>query len=296
MTRFQRIVSFFLAAGLVLGIAGVYVITRAIESIQLNYSGGYDYYGGFSPDYLAERVGEEVAKQGRLFASVKETLRAPDAQRFEVVLAVTAYPKEFTENTTAQLVMGDQIVQMTRNNGAFTGELAIPMEAGKTEYFIMLKDGNAFRSESIATSITQFASGWQVFGIYGSMGEYTFMSGGGPMDFHLNETLKLDESMLPFGDKQVSARVYAIQGEKELFSRPMQNVALELDHTVELKLGAPVELFGEVVGESGLTYRYSLYELVHHDDGVSGGYPGSGLLEIIGKDGQSLQAETSLDF
>jgi len=295
MTKFQKIVSLLLAAGLVLGIVGAYVLTIAVEGIHLDYDSGYGYYGGIDVDYLAERMGEEFAKQGSLFAGIKETLHAPNAERFEIVLAVTAYPKVFTENTAAQLMMGDQIIQMTRNNGSFTGELAIPMEAGETECFIVLKDGDAFRSESIATSATNFASGWQVFGIYGSMGEYTFMSGGGPMDFHLNETLKLDEELLPFGDKLISARVYAMQGGKELFSRPVENGALELDHTVKLQMGKPVELFGEVVGESGLTYRYSLYELAQHDDGVSGGFPGSGLLEIIGKDGQSLQVETT-DF
>lgn len=290
MTTFQKIVSLFLALGLVLGIAGVYVLSRAIERIQLDYSNGFDYYGSLDVDYLAGRIGEEFAQQGSLFASVKETLRAPDAERFEVVLTVTAYPKECTESTTAQLVLGDQTAPMEFRNGAFTGEVAAPLAFREAEYFIMLKDGGTTRSQAVTAGITKFAGGWQVFGIYGgNIGEYTQDTA---LHFHLNETLKLDKEQLPFGDKLVSARVYAVQDGKELFSQAMQSGVLALDHTVDMPVGMPVELYGEVVGKSGLTYRYSLYELTQMQEGSGSGGPGSNLLEIIGQDGQTLQVET----
>ena len=294
MTKFQKIVSLLLAAGLVLGIAGIYVLNRSIESIQFQY-GGYDYYreNPVNEEHLARRIGEEVAKQGSLFASVKEILRTPDAERFAIALEVTAIPKEFTENTTAQLSVGDQSIAMAQKNGAFVGEIAIPLDAGETEYFIQLRDGNTYRSQAVLTNVAVFSIGEQVFGTSGMSSSFSTTESS--TEYHMGEIFKLDESMLPFGDKAVSARLYAVQEGKEIFSEPMQNGFLEMNHTFKLKQGVSIELCGEVVGESGLTYRYVIYEMTQ-DDGRSANIAiGRMALLIIGKDGQSMEVET-VDF
>ena len=254
MTRnFKIFLCLCLAAFFVLGI---FMVT-AINNIQFSYNGG-GYYGGMNEDYLAVRIAEEMAKQqNNLFSSVKEELQSPDIETFTAQFAVTALPREFTEATTATLYAGGQSVPMKMENGAFVGRIKIPLDDEGGEYRILLQDGKQYRSQAFPLEMKGFAPGWQVFG----MNQFS-SSGSGPItDYTLEQGFTLDETFLPFGDKAASARLFALEDGKGIYSEPLQEGLLEVSHTFQLKVDVPIWLYGEVTGRSGLTYRYLLVEI-----------------------------------
>jgi len=291
MTTFQKIVCLFLALGLVIGGAGLYIINRSVENLQLLSHNNYGGYDDFDEDYLAIRMAEELAQQqdSSYISRLKQELRAPDAETFQATLAVTAYPREYKNNSTAQLVCGDQTAPMTLSNGVFTGEIAVPLDSGEVEFAVLLETDGVTRSRFATVELWNFAAGAEVFGWNETMG------GSYSVQHELDIALSIDETLLPFGDQLGSARVYAkyiaaqtLDG-KELFSERMTGGTLQLRQAVPGTPGEEVMVYGEVLGTSGLTYNYPLCRVSFSDDMVQeDNYTGENL-QIVGAKGQEME-------
>ena len=288
MTTFQKIVSVLLAFGIVVGGAGLYHISKSVENMQYLSHNDYGGYDDFDENYLAIRMAEELAQQPTdLFSRLKHELRAPDANAFQVMLAVTASPKEYKNNTTAQLVCGNETAQMEFAAGKFTGEIAVPLGVGELEYLVLLETDGIIRSQLAAMDLWGFANGAEVFGWNETSSSSYYLQ------HQLDIALNIDETLLPFGDQLGSARVYAkkIDSEKELFSEKMSGNVLQLNQTVPMAEGEEITVYGEVLGKSGMTYIYPIYRFWCYGDSVEGdGYPGENL-RIVGANGQEMEAE-----
>ena len=292
MTTFQKIVCWLILIGIVVGGVGLVTLNQNIENLQfaignLDFAGQAGYVDNFNEEYLAELM----QQQNALFSSLKQELRAPDAEAFQVTLAVTVHPKEYTKNSTAQLVYKDQTVPMEFSNGTFAGEIAIPLDlvAGEAEYMVLLETDGVIRSQSAPLNLTGFACGAEVFGWNETM------SSSGSATHHLDIALKFDKSLLPFADEVDSARVYAkkIDNEgKELFSEKMNGSAVQLKQAISGAPGEEVVVYGEVLGQSGLTYLYAISRISFHDDLAVEETYSEDMIRIIGPQGQELELET----
>jgi len=292
MTTFQKIVCAFLVLGLMLGGFGLYIINRSVENLQLLSHNDYGGYDDFDENYLAIRMAEELAQQQDSHISrLKQELRAPDGNAFQATLAVTAYPKEYTDNTTAQLVYQDKTVHMEFAAGAFKGEIAVPLDADAVdaEYMVLLNSGGVTRSQFASLDFEGFANGTEVFG----WNETTVSSSSA--QHALDIALEIDETFLPFGDQLTSARVYAkyiaaqnLAG-KELFSEKMNGNVLQLNQTFVVTPGEEIMVYGEVLGKSGLTYVYPLCRISFYDDMVQEESCTWENLRMIGANGQELE-------
>jgi len=269
MTKFQKIICLLLVVGVAVGGAGFVILNRNIGDLKLkNYS-----YNDFDP-----------------FVSVEYELREPDAEAFQVTLAVTAYPHEYTKTSTVRLLYKDQVVPMELNNLAFTGEIAVPLVADIREikYLVLLETNGLIRSHSTGVDFGRLASGAAVFGY---QPEDKTEDEEENARYQMDTALEFDESLLPFVDQAVSARVYAQNSaEEELFSEKMKGNALQLNQEISIDADEKITLYGEVQGKSGMIYNYSICRFVRVDDGdvlTDTYFPEK--LRIIGTRGQEAE-------
>ena len=292
MTTFQKIVCVFLALGLVIGGFGLYTFIRSIENLQVAIGGlSFENQGGPVSYFNEAGLLEVLEQQNAPFSNLTQELRVPDAETFQATLAVTAYPKEYTRNSTAQLVCGDQTVPMALSSGVFTGEIAVPLDSRWVEYAVLLETDGIIRSRFARAELWYFATGSDVFG-WDTTGSSSYNA-----QHNLDIALKLDEALLPFADEAASARIYAkkiaaqnLDG-KELFSEKMNGGVLQLNQAIPGTPGEEVMIYGEVLGKSGLTYVYPLCKVsFSHGMVQEDSYTGENL-RIIGVNGQELELE-----
>ena len=258
MTKFQKMICLLLAIGLVLGCAmagaGVLILNQTRERLREKQRNT-----AFCTAF---------AQQTDMLSHFEHEVREIDAENFQVVLAVTARPRMFAENITAKLACAGEPVPMVFGNGAFTGEIAIPLDIQyvyEPGYVIILECGGVVRSQFAALELSELDDGKGVFTyperwgeIKGGISLPTTRDIGTNPQYQLDTVLRLNESFLPFGDQAVSVRIYAedYDGE-ELFSVEMNGNIVELEQEFS-PLGA--RIFGEVRGKSGMTYLYVLRE------------------------------------
>jgi len=266
MTKFQKVVCAILIFGIAVGGAGFIILNRTVKNLPVkNYS----------------------ENKPTPFSEVKYELREPDANTFRVMLAVTAYPQEYTKDSTAQLVSRGQAVSLELSAGVFTGEMSIPLEDG-VGYKVSLEDDGLIRSYSAVTELLyRFASGAEVFDCYPKI---KTENEGASIRYQMDAVLKLDETLLPFDEQAVSARVYMQNAAgEELFSEKMSNNALQLEQEVLLAADESITIYGEVLGKSGMTYIYSLHRVWRENgDNVEDDLYPDDKLRFVGTQGQEL--------
>ena len=280
--QFKIFLGLCLAAFFILGV----VLVSAVNNVSFSYDGG-GYYGGINEDYLAQRIAEELAKQqSNIFSSVKHEMQAPDLESFTARLTVTALPCEFTQSTVATLFAGDQSVAMEMKDGIFTGSISIPLDWQSGEYRILLRDGAQYRSQVFPLEMAGYNPGWMVFG----MENFSMDSSVPPTSYLLEQGIELNESLLPFGEKAAYARIYALENDKEIYAEPLLEGQLKISRSFELQVLVPITLYGEVVGESGLIYRYRLLDMQRpaHDNMYVSVAEDADILQIVTPDGKTV--------
>jgi len=280
--QFKFFLGLCLAAFFILGV----VLISAVNNVSFSYDGG-DYDSGINEDYLVQRIAEELAKQqSNIFSNVKDEIEAPDLETFTARLTVTALPREFTQSTTATLFADDQSAAMEMKDGIFTGSVSIPLGRQGGEYRILLRDGAQYRSQVFPLEMAGYHPGWMVFG----MEHFSMGSSGMETSYLLEQGVLLDESLLPFGEKAASARIYALENGKEIYAEPLREGQLKISRSFELLVFVPITLYGEVVGESGLIYRYRLLNMQRtaHDSMDVSVAEDADMLQIVTPDGKTM--------
>ena len=102
--------------------------------------------------------------------------------------------------------------------------------------------------------------------------------------FHWKGSYLIAEGELPFGSKLASARVYVydVIADKEVFSYDFDHGDGELDCSIHLTPGKTrLRLYGEVIGQEGMQYRYFLGEVLqpYEQDYFYFRYPSNGIPE-----------------
>lgn len=262
--RFRTFVAIFAAAFFALGIYAVVVIGK----LSFHYDGGGYYGGGVNEDYLAVRIAEEMARQeGKLFAGTSETIVGLDAENLAAEFLFTAIPKEYREGSAARLFYGGQVLPMEWNNGVLEAKVVLPLDAlTGNDYRVTIQDGGTYRSEVVWADLTAYIQRAQ--SVFGFSDRYGYVQQDGKYEGDL--VCKLDEALLPFGEKAKSARVYAVEAGEVIYDKPMANGVFDEKFQVKLKRDVTVTVYAEVTGESGLVYRYFLMEM-RSGDSMNGG-------------------------
>jgi len=251
-----------LAAGSVFGVG----IWKAVRQIADETYQGYLYYDAAYMIADAIRQGQD-----NLFLTCGETLSAPNPDDLTVDFAIRALPFEIAGGGSAEaFVRGDRIPLRLRD-GVLEGSARVPLAGlswneneGSLEYRILLQGGGVQKNQMITPEIyiTQSpALGW------------IDMDWDAPYKGTLNLTFQFElyDEFAPFGDLPAKANIYALtytyggegeRGQNLMFNAEFENGMLELQEAFEVGNNDLLRFYAEVVGESGMVYRYWLQDFV----------------------------------
>lgn len=256
MTKaFKIFIGLCMAAFIALGIFAV----KAIGDISINYEGGRS----MDENYLAVRIAEELARQeGVLFLETGADFAAVDPETLLGEFVVTALPKEYRDDSKAEVTIHGQSVPMQLRGGSFEARFALPLGTPPEEYRIALTTGGLTRTEQFwSENNSYFSHGCDVFCSNLSSGSGTGTGGAKPGKHSIDLNFYFEGYTLPFGDKAVSVRLYAEENGKVLYDKPMPFGGFNDTPTFDFKRDAPIDLYAEAKGESGLTYQYFLQRM-----------------------------------
>jgi len=265
---FQKFIGGFLCVVLVLALAlGAYYggsIRRAIA--QLDEFRPAD-TGGADEAYLyAEAV---LRGQKNLFVNCEETLSAPDAANLTVEFSLRAVPFEIATGSSATAFVRGHRILLRLRDGVLEGSARLPLAAlaynddGPLEYRILLHEGPKQRNQAVAPEFiwdSPFAGNIAV-------NHGTPYDGKLELAFHY----ELDGAYVPFGDTAAKANIYALTytyggaGERTqdlMFNAYFEDGVLDQEETFEVGEKDLLRFYAEVVGKSGMVYRYWLEDFV----------------------------------
>ena len=268
---------------------GAYVI-QAIGRIHFggHYSGGH-YNFDIHEDHLARRIAEEfAAEQNKLFLDVRTDIGL-DPESLELELTVLAMPREFSRGTTAMLTMQDESVPMELHSGMLRGSIAAtPNGTRFFDYHITLDTDGVYRNNQFSSWMGDMPS---ISGVFANASAEIVRMTDHSVDMHMS--FDFTQQQL-FGDSVVSARLLAEDNGQEVASVAIQPSPSMQSHTLNVPHSA-VMLYGEMIGESGLTYRYTIRNYSISASGAfdiafmfedDGSMP---LLRITNADGKSIE-------
>ena len=265
---FKKFIGVFLCAALALGLAlGAYYgggIRRAIT--QLDELRLVDTGGGTDGVYIfADAI---MREQRNLYITCGETLSAPDPDKFTVNFAVRAVPFEIASWGHAAAFVRGHRIPLSLRDGVLTGSARLSLadltwDGGPLEYRILMDDGNTLRNQVVTP---EFYWDSPFVGETGAQWEE-------PYDGKLNLTFhyELDGAYVPFGEAAEKANVYALtftyggKGERAqdlMFNADFKDGVLDHEETFEVGENNLLRFYAEVVGESGMVYRYWLEDFI----------------------------------
>ena len=219
----------------------------------------------YSPHYLAHLIAQEMfEQQNRLFESSEVTVEAFDKESFEITLRVLAVPLQHSQNSTAQLHVAGETADMQWDDGTWQGDHTLPLGAvaNQRDYRIAVTADGTTRSETFndISLWRYFPGGARVFNMSSVHTSESRHDGRNAQEsiIEIPLSMRLNEAHLPFGDSAASVRVFAEKEGEEIFSMEMEGDRLEQTKELAFRAGIPIAFYAEVVGESGITYRYFL--------------------------------------
>lgn len=227
-------------------------------------------YGYYSLDGAYAFASEMLQGQRNLFAVCGETLSAPDPEDLTVEFAVRAVPFEVAPGGSAAAFVRGTRIPLRLRDGVLEGSARLPIadltcnDEGPLEYRVLLQGGGTQRNQFITPEFyfrePPLVGGIDTAGAEPSAGKLT-------LTFHY----ELDDAYVPFGDTAAKANVYALTytyggaGAREqnlMFNAYLEGGALDLEESFEVGKNDLLRFYGEVVGESGMVYRYWLQDFV----------------------------------
>ncbi|MCL2194368.1 MAG: hypothetical protein FWB76_00235 [Oscillospiraceae bacterium] len=242
---FRQLIALAVCAFFVLATVFAVLMVQAVGNIRLHSTAQVSTYDISS---VLWQIHQALHHQDQLWLETSTGL-AIDPDTLALELLVIAVPREFSANSRATLTLHNQSAPMQLNNDRFEGRVVAP---DGLEFFayIMLYSGGVYRNERLV-----FFTEHMLGGPFGTNGYWW------GHDWNWNTTVYLNEAALPFEDSAVSVRVFVEEEGVEVASFAMENNSLDFSHT----FAAPGFVFGEVVGETGLIYRFTLQAVLPID-------------------------------
>lgn len=222
---------------------------------------------GIDAEYLA---GQIASKQRELFLSVEEEVQALSAKSLTVEFAVRAIPYEIEDSGTATAFLRGRRIPLRLKDGVLEGSARVAIadlaydDDGPLTYRILLQNGATQQNQVI----TPFF--YESMPFVGSIEPSYDDPYDGNMRFSLR--YEVDKAYLCFGDKLKTASIYVLgytyneDGSREdpdlLYGWELKEGLISGEETFEVPENVKLRFYGEVVGESGLIYRYWLEDFV----------------------------------
>lgn len=269
MNRFQKFVYGYLCVALALALGvgsacGIGIWKSVVDIAQAPHP---DWYGNADGAYIAEQI---LQGQRSLFLTCGEAISAPDPDDLTVEFSVTAVPFAIAAGGSATAFVRGSSIPLQLRDGVLEGSARVPLadlaysDDGPLAYRILLNDGGTQRNQIVTPEFYFHESPF-----VGSIDQ----SWASPYDGTLNLSFhyELDSAYVPFGDTAAKANIYALtytyggEGERAqdlMFNAYFEDGALELEEAFEVGENSLLRFYAEVVGESGMVYRYWLQDFV----------------------------------
>jgi len=245
---FRQFIAVAICAALVLGTVFAVQLVRAVGRIQLHSNAHVSTY---DISIMLEQIHDALRQQDQRWLAI-DTELAIGIDTLQLELLVSAVPREFNSGSTATLTLQDESVPMQLNNGRFEGRVAAPAGEHFLDYRITLHSGGSYRNEQFQLWTGDILS---IGGVIGGMRMDTYQPFG---EEHHNMQVWFNFTQhQPFGDTITSARFFMLYGERELVSIPI-TPGIDQLHEFTVETTGDFRMFAELVGESGLTYRYNM--------------------------------------
>jgi len=278
------LLSIILASIIIVGIILVSVFNQNISELKNiilnNESALFGQIGnvGAQVSSMTDNIQTMLDKQESPIAGYQISYSNPNAQTLMCDVSVTVTPKEYSEDTTAALYIGENKVPMTRSGNAYVVSKTIPLTevseasvtfeqngTNKTEILPEIIDGGGLLRSSLYTELYEDS----VF-----LNEAVSMSG----------TLKVSFHPMP-GEGVSSARLVALEKGKEIWSEDIADTVqteqeILFNHKFSTANEEDILIYAEVVGTSGFTYRSTLFSFA--DTNADGVYDANGDLIEFG--------------
>ncbi len=229
---------------------------------------------GAQMDSMTSNIQTMLDEQESLIAGYSIAYNDPNAQTLKCDVSVTVTPKEYSADTTAVLYIGDKKVPMTQSGNAYATSLSVSLFE-VSEASVTFQQGGISNTEVLSEIISA-----------GSVLQNNLTAE--PMiDCYLDNNTLLINGVIEMSlntdsrDTVKSARFYAIKEGKEVWAEDMANPK-ELENEIPYTISIPfnkrfpnveyedaISIYAEVVGNSGFTYRKTIYGSKETDaDGV----------------------------
>jgi len=260
-----------------LQVVALFSVARAVRGVNVSAIGGG---AQVNEEYLAVRIGEELAKaQDRLLLDCGVAgVRDPDPEDMTCEFLIEAVPARFAAGAAASLTIEGEAIALRFEEGALRGAIRRPLGWVMDAYRVTFTEGGQVRNQEGFTKTSTVA--WAFFPGREAVWEVDWPQDapGGALNFE-GSAFAVDAARLPFGDGFAAGRVFAGDGETELFSFPLENDGSAAAPAEAQVVPGEMGLHGEITGESGMRYVYQLH--MRHYNQVP--YT----LEVIGLDGSA---------
>jgi len=277
--RFKKFLMAYLCIALVLVLAagsffGIGIWTSVRRIADNPYMDDSWYYG---LDNAAYTISEAISQgQRNLFLTNAETFSAPDPEDLSVEFAIRLMPFEIAAGSSATAFVRGVPVALTLRDGVLEGSARVPIaslawddDEGSLEYRVLLQSGGVQKNQWVSPGFYLGqgpALGW--------IDSYWDTPYNGRLNLIFD--YELYDAYAPFGDTIASANIYALtytygayaygegleRAQDRVFSANFEDGALELEKTFEVGDDQLLRFYAEVVGESGMVYRYWLQDFV----------------------------------
>jgi len=246
-----------------LQVIALFAVARAVRSVSISASGGN---ASVNEDYLAQRIGEELGRQKLLADCRVVALRGIDpgsmpGQEWNYTCdwAFEARPLSVSQDAKATLTVAGQTIPLELRDGVFRGTAHLWLYEDVTELLFTMEEDGVFRTE-------QYRCGRIQDGLLPSKTRTWTYSVPDLQPDDQGElslaglTFRLNPGEIPFEEEIVSARVYV--DETDVSAAVADSVAVfGSDARLPVRDGQSYKvdyiLKGEIVGKSGVTYRYN---------------------------------------
>jgi hypothetical protein len=267
------LLSIILASIIIVGIILVSVFNQNISELKNiilnNESALFGQIGnvGAQVSSMTDNIQTMLDKQESLIAGYQIAYSNPNAQTLKCDLSVTVTPKTYSEDTTADLNIGGNIVPMTRSGNAYVAKKSISLtevneasvtfqqgDINETEILPEIIDGSGTLRSSLYTEHYGDCVSW-------------------------NDTFSMDGTLKVFfhpmsGEGVTTARLVALEKGKEIWSEDIADSVqteqeIPFNHSFNTANEDDILIYTEVIGTSGIIYRRNIFATKETDtDGV----------------------------
>ena len=219
------------------------------------------------------KVQEELKSQGSLLSSYNISYDNGNPETLTGDIIIEVVPKEYSEDTTATVTLGDKVAAMEREGSIFTAVISVPVDIIYSELIVDFKSGSSIKSEVVAP---------------GEIGFVNVLSNDVNVDFYGEGSKSVNNKYGYHGQIQVympevdmtlsEVRLLAIKNNEVIWetedfyhNEEEGNYTTEINKSFSLEKEDRLHLAVEMKDSYGFKFKIPVYSTeINQNDGVTG--------------------------